>query len=263
MAAARSARQRAERAAQESEQRLEQLNTRRDTELERARQEARRMVETARAEAQRLMDELDELRRQKEAADFADRTRAAKSQLKSRLRRMEEAVDPVSSPADGEYVLPRPVLAGDRVQLMDMGLTAVVISGADDKGMVEVLSGAIRTRTPVSNLRLYESKREEKRGRGTPTGARAVGLPSRMERSVQTDLDVRGQTVEEALLEVDRFLDNAVLCGLERVTVIHGKGTGALRAAVHGHLKGHKQVKGFRLGAYGEGETGVTVIELR
>jgi DNA mismatch repair protein MutS2 len=69
--------------------------------------------------------------------------------------------------------------------------------------------------------------------------------------------------VEEALLEVDRFLDNAVLCGLERVTIIHGKGTAALRAAMHSHLKGHRQVKGFRLGVYGEGETGVTVVELK
>jgi DNA mismatch repair protein MutS2 len=84
-----------------------------------------------------------------------------------------------------------------------------------------------------------------------------------MERSAGTDLDLRGQTVEEALLEVDRFLDNAVLCGLERMTIIHGKGTGVLRAAVHSHLKGHRQVKGFRLGVYGEGETGVTVVELK
>ena len=84
-----------------------------------------------------------------------------------------------------------------------------------------------------------------------------------MERSATTDLDLRGMTVEEALLEVDRFLDNAVMCGLERVTVIHGKGTGTLRAAVQQHLKGHRQVKGFRLGAYGEGETGVTVVELK
>ena len=72
-----------------------------------------------------------------------------------------------------------------------------------------------------------------------------------------------GMTVEEALLEVDRFLDNAVLCGLERVTLIHGKGTGALRAGIQQHLKQHKQVNDFRLGVYGEGETGVTIVELK
>ena len=83
-----------------------------------------------------------------------------------------------------------------------------------------------------------------------------------MECSANTDLDLRGMTVEEALLETDRFLDNALLAGFERVTVIHGKGTGALRTAIGQHLKGHPAVKAFRLGTFGEGETGVTVVEL-
>ena len=256
LSATESARVRAERAAQEAEEKLEDIRTRRDKEIEAGRQEARRIVERARYEAQKLMDELDDLRKQKETAEFADRTRQAKSQLKSRLNRMEDAIDPVTEQEREEYVLPRAVAAGDTVQLMDMGLKAVVLKAADNQGMVEVQAGAIRTRTPVSNLRLYESKRAE-------AGARVGGLTSRMERSVHTDLDLRGQSVEEALLEVDRFLDNAVLCGLERVTIIHGKGTGVLRSAVHAHLKGHRQVKGFRLGAFGEGEHGVTVVELK
>ena len=264
LTAAETARVRAERAAREREEQLEDMRTRRDKEIEAGRQEARRIVEKARYEAQKLMDELDDLRKQKEAAEFADKTRQAKSQLKSRLNRMDDAIDPVTEQEREEYVLPRAVVAGDTVQLMDMGLKAVVLKAADNQGMVEVQAGAIRTRTPVSNLRLYESKRAEKKGRTVPVaGARVGGLTSRMERQVHTDLDLRGQSVEEALLEVDRFLDNAVLCGLERVTIIHGKGTGVLRSAVHAHLKGHRQVKGFRLGAFGEGEHGVTVVELK
>ena len=255
---------RARRAAEAAEEKLAQLDEKREKELESARAQAQRIVEKARLEAQQLMDELDALRKEKEAAEFADKTRQAKSQLKSRLRRMEDAVDPVSAPTVGEYQLPRPLAVGDTVQLVDMGLQATVLKLPDDKGQVEVQAGAIRTRTPLSNLRLYESKRAEKKGRGRPvTAVRNNGLASRMERSAATDLDLRGMMVEEALLEVDRFLDNAVLCGLERVTVIHGKGTGALRAGVHQHLKGHRQVKGFRLGVYGEGENGVTVVELK
>ena len=264
LSAAESARVRAERAARESEEKLEDIRTRRDKEIEAGRQEARRIVEKARYEAQKLMDELDDLRKQKEAAEFADKTRQAKSQLKSRLNRMDDAIDPVTEQEREEYTLPRAVVAGDTVQLMDMGLKAVVLKAADHQGMVEVQAGAIRTRTPVPNLRLYESKRAEKKGRTVPvSGVRVGGLTSRMERQVHTDLDLRGQSVEEALLEIDRFLDNAVLCGLERVTIIHGKGTGVLRSAVHAHLKGHRQVKGFRLGAFGEGEHGVTVVELK
>ena len=264
LAGAESARVRAERAARESEEKLEDIRTRRDKEIEAGRQEARRIVEKARYEAQKLMDELDDLRKKKEAAEFADKTRQAKSQLKSRLNRMDDAIDPVTEQERDEYVLPRAVVAGDTVQLMDMGLKAVVMKAADNQGMVEVQAGAIRTRTHVSNLRLYESKRAEKKGRTVPVaGAKVSGLTSRMERQVHTDLDLRGQSVEEGLLEVDRFLDNAILCGLERVTIIHGKGTGVLRSAVHAHLKGHRQVKGFRLGAFGEGEHGVTIVELK
>ncbi len=258
------ARHRAEQAAQRAEEKLADLDSRQQKELDAARRESARIVEKARREAQLLMDELDDLRRQKDAVDFSQKAQQAKSQLRSRLRRLDEAIDPVNQPqTDTAYVLPRALVAGDRVQLMDMGLQATVVSPADDKGLVEVQAGMLRTRTPVSNLRLFESRREEKRvTRGQPK-PRTGGLTSRMERSATTDLDLRGQTSEEALLEVDRFLDNAVLCGLDRVTVIHGKGTGALRAAVHAHLKGHRQVKSFRLGVYGEGETGVTVVELK
>ena len=254
---------RAQRAAAAAEEKLGELEQRREKELENARQQARGVVEKARQQAQQLMDELDDLRRQKESADFAQKTQQAKSQLRSRLRRLDDAVDPVAQRDMGEYVLPRALQKGDRVLLQDMGLQATVTALPDDKGLVEVQAGAIRTRTPLQNLRLYESKRAEKKGRPAPAPRTGGGLTSRMERSAATDLDLRGMTVEEALLEVDRFLDNAVLCGLERVTLIHGKGTGALRAAVQQHLRGHKQVKGFRLGTYGEGETGVTVVELK
>ncbi len=258
-------RTRARRAAQAAEEKLAGLEERMHKEMETARAEARRIVDKARHEAQSLMDELDALRKEKNAAEFAARAGQAKSQLRSRLGKLEETINPVKAPvADGDYILPRPLQVGDAVTLADMGLQATVLKLPDDKAMVEVQAGAIRTRTPLSNLRLAASKREQKTRRGhTPSTPRNNGLASRMERSVATDLDLRGMMVEEALLEVDRFLDNAVLCHLERVTIIHGKGTGALRAGVQQHLKGHKQVKGFRLGVYGEGETGVTVVELK
>ena len=264
MQQAPSARERAEQAARDKESALEALAASRERELESARREATRIVEKARREATALMEELDALRRQKEAADFASRTQQVKSQLRSRLRRLDEAADPVMPLQDEEYTLPRDLVAGDTVLLVDMGLQAVVIKSPDAKGVVEVQAGAIRTRTTVDNLRLYESKRAQKKGRTVAASRRQTGgVASRMERSVVTDLDLRGMTVEEALLEVDRFLDNAVLCGLERVTLIHGKGTGALRAGIQQHLKQHKQVNDFRLGVYGEGETGVTIVELK
>ena len=239
---AEDARVRATRAAEAAEEKLRDMDERRQQAIEEGRQQAQRIVEKARAQAESLMAEME----------------------RSRLRKMEESADPVESRETVNPELLQELHVGDRVQLADMGLQATVTREPDKNGMVEVQAGAIRTRTPLSNLRLYESRRAEKMGRTVrPAAPRSTGLESRMERSATTDLDLRGMTVEEALLEVDRFLDNAVLCGLERVTIIHGTGTGALRTAVQQHLKGHRQVKGFRLGTYGEGENGVTVVELK
>ena len=260
---ARQARAEAEAAARTAAEAREALENHREKEMDAARAEARRIVEKARAEAEQLIGELDDLRKQKNAAQFALQAQEAKSRLRSRLDAVEKAVDPVTARRADGYRLPRPLRAGDEVRIVDIDKKAVVLSPVDGSGNVEVQAGLIRTRVPVGNLRLLEGKKEaapKGRGRSSPS---VGGLQSRMERSAATELDLRGQTTEEALLEVDRFLDNAVLTGLERVTIIHGKGTGALRTAVHQHLRRHPSVKGFRLGTYGEGETGVTIVELK
>ena len=114
---------------------------------------------------------------------------------------------------------------------------------------------------PVENLRLITGKKAA----GAPSYAppRTRNVPSRQERSVKTDLDLRGLSIEEALLEADQFIDDAVMSGLETITLIHGKGTGALRAAIQQHLRSHPSIKAYRLGTYGEGENGVTIAELK
>lgn len=254
----------AEQAAERARRELEQLETEKERELDRARGEARRILDRARAEAEQLMDELDALRKQKSAAEFALQAQSARSQLRSRLREVDNAIDPVRERRADGYVLPRPLQAGDTVLLVDIDKKATVLAPVDSSGNVEVQAGIIRTRVPLSNLRLVKDKGSAAGiGRAGAGRSRTHGLESRASRAVKTEIDLRGQTTEEALLEVDRFLDDAVMAGLEQVTVIHGKGTGALRAAVQQHLKGHPSVKSFRLGTYGEGETGVTVVELK
>ena len=88
-------------------------------------------------------------------------------------------------------------------------------------------------------------------------------MGSKAARQIKTELDLRGMTADEAIMEVDRFIDSCVMSGLETVRIIHGKGTGVLRSAVQKHLKNHRNVKSFRLGVYGEGEAGVTVAVLK
>jgi len=256
---AKAATRAAQRANETATEQLAALQAEKERELDDARDEARRVVERARHDAEQLIAELDALRKQKNTADFSKKAAAARSQLRSRLNKLEDDIDPVTQKPRGTYRLPRPLKVGDEVLIVDIDKAAVVAALPDTNGTVEVQAGIIRTRVTLDNLRLIEKT--------TAPAAKAKGGVyadvSRSTRRAQTELDLRGQTTDEALLEVDRFLDNARLGGLDRLTIIHGKGTGALRAAVHAHLKSCVGVKSFRLGLYGEGETGVTIVEMK
>ena len=250
----------AQHANETAREQLVALQAQKEQELDHAKNEARRVVERARRDAEELIAELDALRRQRNSADFLKKAVAARSQLRSRLNKLEDDIDPVTQKAHGAYQLPRPLVVGDEVLIVDIDKSAVVTALPDAGGKVEVQAGIIRTRVSQDNLRLIETKTAltPKQGKGG-----VYTDVSRSTRRAQTELDLRGQTIDEALLEVDRFLDNARLGGIDRLTIIHGKGTGALRAAVHAHLKSCPGVKSFRLGLYGEGETGVTIVEMR
>ncbi len=240
-------------AKERAEQELRQIQASKEKELDAARAQAKRLVERARYDADALLEELNALRRQKDMRKAAD----ARSSLKRRLSELEQDIDPVTVRRTEHYELPRPLQVGDEVIITELDKPAVVLSLPDSGGMVEVQAGIIRTRVSQTGLRLAEKK--TKKSNSTPARS---GI-SRTDRAARTELDLRGQTVEEALLELDKFLDDARLSGIGQLSVIHGKGTGALRSAVHEQLRRCRDVKSFRLGVYGEGETGVTIIEMR
>ena len=158
-----------------------------------------------------------------------------------------------------EYVLPRPLKVGDNVLIYDIDKTATVLELPKSGDQVLVQAGIIKTRVPMKNLRLTDRKEKEKKNLG---GHRTVKAPGQ-DTSVRNEIDLRGMNVEEGIMEVDAFIDHAILRHLNQLTIIHGKGTGVLRSGIHMHLKRHKAVKSFRLGVYGEGESGVTVVELK
>ena len=221
-------------------------------EIDRARQEAAQIVQKTRQRADALVGELEELRRQKNKQLSAEQ----KARLRSGLKELESSSDPVHQRRDDNYVLPRPLVVGDEVLLYDIDKEATVLELPKD-GTVLVQAGIIKTRVPLENVRLL-SKRQLKKKNPTRTVTKNVSTPE-----TSSSLDLRGQTVEEALMEVDNFLDRASRMHLSQVTIIHGKGTGALRTAVQQHLCRCSQVKSFRLGTYGEGESGVTIAELK
>ncbi len=251
----------AEAAKAAAESRLRELDDLREKELSEARNQAKRLVERARRDAEALVEELTALRRQKDAADFSKRASAAGAQLRHRLEKLEADIDPVTQRRHEDYTLPRPLKVGDEVLLTDLDKPAVVVAVHPGNNTVEVQAGIIRTRVKPETVRLLDKK---SRPTASPAGGRRLPEAlSRSSRTARTELDLRGLTTEEALMEVDKFLDDARLSGLERITIIHGKGTGALRAAVQAHLRSCPGVATFRLGAYGEGESGVTVVTMK
>ena len=237
-----------------------------DRELQNAQDKANRIVSSAKAESQKLLDELDELRRQKESEEFSKLVQGAKSSYKSHINRLEDIANPViGRKSEEEYVPPRPLKKGDLVLVTQLGEEGVLLSDPDSAGNVQVQAGIIKTKVPVSSLRLVDKKRRRQLSRmeKKKNGGVTKTLVDKSQRSASSELDLRGQTIEEAIMMVDQFIDSCTLLGIKTITIIHGKGTGALRSAVQQHLKNHRAVRTFRLGVYGEGEDGVTIAELK
>lgn len=231
--------------------------------IEKARQEARQIVDSVRMDANLLMDELDKLRKQKDKEEFARRVGEAKSQMRGKLDRLHDKANPVVVRTNEDYVLPRPLKKGDNVLIVDIDKTGIVLQEPGKTGEVLVQTGMIKSRVPLSNLRLLdEQKVKPKAGMGKSMRTISSNKGGTTARGM-LELDLRGQTVEEAIMELDMFVNKSLLSNVSQVTIIHGKGTGALRAAVHKYLRQCKQVKSFRLGVYGEGETGVTIVEFK
>lgn len=235
-----------------------QLEQQREKELERARREAKNVVEHVRYEAGRLMEELAELKKQKDSEDFSRLAAEARAQFNSRISKLYDKADPVTKRLDEHYVLPRPLQEGDTVLLADVEQEGVVVRTLDKDGMVVVQAGILKTKTPLSNIRLIEKptakKQQASRGRTVRPIERA---------QANNEINLRGMNLEEALLALDRFVDECVMMNIEYVTIIHGKGTGVLRKGIQAHLKSHPCVGEYRLGRYGEGEDGVTIVQLK
>ena len=222
-------------------------------EIEIARRQASNLVARTRAQIDALTEEMDQLRKQKSL------TPEQKAKLNQGIRSLEDMADPVHKKEKEDYVLPRPLKIGDTVLIFDIDKQATVIGLPKNSDQVEVQAGIMKTRVPLSNLRLMQQEKVKTPQPISRRGART----DRAHAKVVRELDIRGQTAMEALLDVDNFIDAAVMAGVHQLSIIHGKGTGVLRAAVQQHLKKHPSVKSYRLGVFGEGESGVTIVELK
>ncbi|MPM67528.1 Endonuclease MutS2 [bioreactor metagenome] len=196
-------------------------------------------------------------RRQEKEGDWqADNE--ARAGLRRRLNEAEDRLSPGQEAAP-EAPPARPAVAGDEVELVKMGTRATVLTVNKD-GVLQLQAGILKISARQEEVRVVEGESQTKK--------EAERFIRRTEHKLRTlgaspEVDLRGMTTDEAVGALDLFLDSAMLGKLTTVTVIHGKGTGAVRRAVHQRLKGNRYVASFRLGRYGEGEDGVTIVEMK
>ena len=250
------ARRRAEEDAKQAEQMRRELQVRLEKAELKARREAERILDEARAAAEEAFREIDRQRAMaNEEADHRD-VNEARAELRRKLNETESRIRAPEEPAPVREKPSRPIRAGDTVELIASGIQADVIR-VNENGTLSLQAGIMKVTASQEEVRLLENAPKKKTA-GTASGGgalRAVSCPP--------ELDIRGMMADEADLAVERYLDNASRAKLKTVTIIHGKGTGALRTAVQNTLKRSRLVKSYRLGRYGEGETGVTVVELK
>ena len=257
--------ERAERAVQAADRMRSKAQSEKDkiaqlkaNELEKAKREAEKIINSAKRQSADFLLKLEQLKKEAENSNATEVARKTRREIKNRLGEMQEIIDPreLAENWDEDYKLPRPVVKGDAVIIRGIGEGEVLEVG---KEKVLVQSGIFKARVKMGDLMLTEKKKKSK-----PVSQRSVyRTTSRADADVTTELDLRGQTVDEALMNLGLFIDKCVLNNIPEIRIIHGKGTGALRSAVTQELRHHPNIKAFRLGVYGEGENGVTIAELK
>ena len=237
----------------------EQMEKAKENARSKGENEARRIVRQAQQQVDEIFAELDELRRKmQQQADF-QAINDAKVSARKHMNAAQEALHLREETLEPETPS-RPIVAGDRVELPGVRTAATVVQVNGDGSLV-LQAGKMKMTAKPGQVRLIEGQPQPKKRAAAPKTGPAPTL--HLERRASSELDIRGYETLEAESVVENYLDAAVMAKLETVTIIHGKGTGALRKAVHEILRRSKVVKSFRLGRYGEGEAGVTVVELK
>lgn len=251
-------RHRLDEAERKSVMREHELEVKQQKLMEQTREQANAIIENARYKSGALLNELEEMKKQLNAQNAAEIAERARASFKKTVNELEASADPVTERrASGKAV--ENVSKGDIVLVADINRDATVIEVKPKEKRAFVMSGAIKMWVGFDNLRVKSKNSASTEFKKT---RRVTGLASRGQRTVSGEVDLRGMASDEALMELDKYIDNAVLSGISTVTVIHGKGTGVLRKAVQAHLRSHKNIKSFRTGGFGEGENGVTIAEL-
>ena len=248
------------REAEENAKKAAMLRAELEVRLEKAdlksRREAEQILADARETAERVFAELDEMKKQINEEDDAHRINEARNELRRKLNAAGDKLNPVFKTEDNR-VSAREIRAGDVVEIKSMGMKAEVISVSQDR-VLTLKAGMMTVSAKENEVLLLEGVKIKPPKKQTSSGSVTLRAAP-----VHAELDLRGMECIEAVATAEQYIDSAVMAKLSPIRIIHGKGTGALRTAIHQMLKRNKSVKSFRLGVFGEGESGVTIVELK
>ena len=229
-------------------------------EVEQNRKKAQQMLESAKASSDFIFAQLDKAKKAEAAGRLAEELEEARRAVRLAIRENEDKINPVEEKKNERYVLPRDLKKGDKVYIVNIDKEGVLLETPDKSGSVMVQAGILKTRTKLANLQLIEEKAQVISGK-----KKTVASDFRVEvnHDFRDEIDLRGLLGDEAWLAVDKYLDEAMIANFPRVRLIHGKGTGALKNALWQHLKTDRRIASYRIGKYGEGDGGVTIVELK
>ncbi len=249
---------------QTSESELKRKISKIEDETQKTLLKARQILDSARASSEFIFRRLEEVKKQEDKATRDKMMSEARDEVMRRMRESEEMFDGISveSLLEDDYKLPRPLAVGDRVYVISVGAEGVITALADKRGLYSVTAGILKTKVTEDKLRLLDGNVKIKQKKTAPRAAEGKVKKSIVS-AFKLELDVRGMIGDDAWFVVDKHIDDAILAAVPSVRIIHGKGTGALRAALWKYFKTDSRIKSFKHAEYGDGDAGVTVIELK
>ncbi len=248
-----------------SEDELKRRISKTEEEIAKQALKARQILDSARASSEFIFRQLEELKKQEDKDKRDEMMKQARMEVRRRLAEGDALLDGLDIKEvslEEDYKLPRPLVVGDKVYLVELGREGVVTAPKDKHGLIAVSSGILKTKVSEDKLRLIDGTTKFRR-KEEPRRVSEGKVKKTIVSTFRPEIDVRGMIGDDAWFVVDKYLDDAVLAGIPTVRIIHGKGTGALRAALWKYFKSDKRIKSYRHGEYGEGDAGVTVIEFK
>lgn len=250
--------ERARKIEEKAQSEMDKIETLKARELDKAKREAQKLIDAAERKSSQFLLELDKLKKEQTSSNATEIARKTRRAVKAQMGEMDDLINPneLADNWDYDYKLPRNPVPGDRIVIKGIGEGDVLEFKNNN---VFVKSGLLKTRVKLSDIMILDKPKKKP----VKTQHNVYRTSSRADADVKTEIDMRGETVDEALSELGLFIDRCVLNNIEEIRIIHGKGTGALRSAVTDYLKTHPNVSEYRLGRYGEGENGVTIAKLK